>query len=237
MSSEREQYALLPVPWSPETNFKDHVATLATEMICVHNSFIRCLNNMYYYAPRVKKGDEASFVGYCLMFLNLLHNHHSIEEELVFPVLQTKLDMTPNIEQHKSFHEGMDNFERYLKDVQDKKEVYDGDKLVGLLDGFSYPLVEHLNDEIPTLSPERLAQLDKAQFEGVCKELEEHIKSSSMTTLHSFITVHHDSRTAPSWPPAPKLISWFISNVAYWRHSNLWKFAPFNRHCQPQEYA
>lgn len=152
MSQEKARYPTLPVNSAPTTDYSDHVGTFAIQMACVHNAFIRCLNSMFYNATRLKKGDEMSFVGYCLILVEVIHSHHSIEEEIIFPAFSSALDMKVNVDQHRIFHKGLDDMEAYLKDVESGKETYDGEKIVQLLNAFTDDLVQHLNDEVGTLT-------------------------------------------------------------------------------------
>jgi hypothetical protein len=34
------------------------------------------------------------------------------------------------------------------------------------------------------------------------------------------------------WPPAPAVIEVVVLNVAYWVHSDMWKFGACDRNCQ-----
>jgi hypothetical protein len=35
-----------------------------------------------------------------------------------------------------------------------------------------------------------------------------------------------------AWPPAPFVMEFLIRNVAYWAHSDIWKFGSCDRSCQ-----
>ncbi|KAF9048743.1 hypothetical protein BJ165DRAFT_1414466 [Panaeolus papilionaceus] len=232
-----EKYPLLPVTVPPNCTFQDHVATFATEMSLIHNVFIRGLNSMWHNAPRVNGvEDEVSFAGYCLSWVWLMHDHHEGEEKIIFPFLQTKFPMHHNVEAHHAFLEGLNNFEAYMKSVQVSEEEYDGAKVRTLLDSFAAVLVKHLQEEIPCLAPERLKEYDVDGLNAMLKVHTDHIQTLSWVTSLSFVLHHNDTRIAPNWPPIPGPIMWTIRNVAYWRHSNYWKFAPFARSGAPQEY-
>jgi len=50
--------------------------------------------------------------------------HHSAEEEHLFPEISALTGdpalMAVNIEQHKAFHSGLTDFERYIKETEEK---------------------------------------------------------------------------------------------------------------------
>jgi len=148
VADEENRFALIEVTCSQDCDFKDHADTFGVQMCLIHNVFIRCLNCIYYYAPRVKKGDEIAFAGYCLLLTEALHTHHQEEEGLLFPFLQTKFDMNRNLEQHASFNTKITPFEEYIRGVMDKKEAFDGEKVRNLVESFGDDLVEHLHEEV-----------------------------------------------------------------------------------------
>ena len=123
-------------------------ANMSCDMALIHNVFIRGMNSIWRNAPLVKPGDEIAFAGYCLCCMTLIHDHHHGEETILFPFFQTKLDMSHNVEQHESFHAGMDAFEQYMNQVFNRKDKYDGEKTRALLKAFADPLVQHLHDEV-----------------------------------------------------------------------------------------
>jgi len=126
----------------------DLAAYLSDDMVLVHNVFIRAINSIWRNAPLVKPADEVAFAGYSLCCLSAIHAHHHAEEMFLFPFFQTKLDMSHNLEQHESFHAGMDTFQQYMNNVFEKKDKYDGEKTRALLKAFADPLVQHLHEEV-----------------------------------------------------------------------------------------
>ena len=64
--------------------------------------------------------------------------------------------MTTNIEQHHSFHNGLDSIEQYFKEVQADTKKYSPEKLLGIITQLGPIFIKHLNDEIATLDPENL---------------------------------------------------------------------------------
>ena len=59
--------------------------------------------------------------------------------------------MSANKEQHESFHKGLEEMEVYVDASLKDKQLFDGAKLVEIIDGFGTPLREHLAAEIGTL--------------------------------------------------------------------------------------
>ena len=143
---------------------------MASEMALVHNIIIRGLNSIYLQAPHISPADEKPFGRYMAHWHNLIHSHHAGEEAMFFPAIQrlTGVDglMDANIEQHKTFHDGLETFKAYIDAVAADQEKYEGSRLVEMIDGFAPALVKHLGDEIPTILglrqyADKLAELPK----------------------------------------------------------------------------
>jgi len=149
ITEEKTRFPLIPVNCAVGINFyEDHAATFAVDMSLIHNVFIRALNSIHRTAPIIKNKDKVAFAGYCLTFAQLVHEHHHTEEEIIFPFLQKKIDMDHNLEQHAKFATQIRAFEDHMTNVQRKREEYDAEKVVKLLDEFGDHLVEHLHDEV-----------------------------------------------------------------------------------------
>ena len=123
-------------------------AYLSCDMALIHNVFIRAINSIWRNSILVMPRDEVAFAGYTRCCLAPIHSHHHSEETFLFPFLQTKLDMSHNLEQHAAFQVGMHPFEQYMTQVYNGEEKYDGEKTRGLLQAFADPLVEHLHEEV-----------------------------------------------------------------------------------------
>ncbi|KIM41534.1 hypothetical protein M413DRAFT_445517 [Hebeloma cylindrosporum] len=245
MSTENAapRFPLIPITYSPDWDYSNHVTIFSIEMTMIHNVFIRGLNSIYENAPSIpaSSSDVIPFVGYALAWVSNIHDHHHGEEDIVFPFLQENFpdDMHKNIEEHKTFRGGLDALEEYLKAVQQgtKGVKWDGEKVKALIEAFGDGLVEHLHEEIPTISPERLSQVDHDGLAKMVAVHNEHIKNLPMATAHVHVFTHHDFETYPSWPPLPAPVSWFVRNVLYFRRHSFWKFAPYSRTGKPQTYV
>lgn len=171
VSDGENPYPLISLPNAPflAVVSDDLAAYMAYDMILIHNVFIRAMNSIWRNAPLVKPEDEHAFAGYSLCFLAAVHDHHHGEESIIFPFFQTKLDMAHNREQHEALHAGMDVLEEYMNQVFIGTEKYDGEKTRELLKAFADPLVQHLHDEIPTISEEQLRLLDEDGLQKLSK--------------------------------------------------------------------
>ncbi|KAF5309285.1 hypothetical protein D9611_014659 [Ephemerocybe angulata] len=246
--SSDHPWAVITLPSYPfqgriSEDFAEHIAG---EMSMVHNIIIRSLNSIWVNAPNVgtkgrKDGSVAAFVGYSLVALHNIHEHHDTEEAIFFPVLKDSglgEMVAENVEQHRVFHEAMAEFEAYLRNVRGGTETYDAEKLRKLLKAFADPLVRHLHDEINTLRPEVMHSIDKAVLQKLWKDLDAHIQSQGglFTTIPFMITAHNPSDAA-NWPPFPGPLRWLVKSVFYRVHSSYWKFAPYTLSGQPQTFS
>lgn len=233
-------YPLISLPTVPflATVSNNPAAYLSCDMALIHNVFIRAINSIWRNSILVMPGDEVAFAGYTRCCLAAIHSHHHSEEMFLFPFLQTKLDMSHNLEQHEAFQVGMHPFEQYMTQVFNGEEKYGGEKTRGLLQAFADPLVEHLHEEIPTISEERLRLLDKKGFQRTLKHLEEHLKNlPGKFTVVPFIMTHHNFEEAPNWPPVPTPVKWLARNITPFWHYSYWKFSPYTRTGDPQKYG
>lgn len=144
-------------------------------MSLAHNGMIRGLNSIYLQAPNLPSNDQAivrDFLTYCQCWCESMHHHHDMEEQEFFPSIE-KLSgvaglMERNVEQHRAFTPGFEEFQTYVRTCQPKD--YDGQKLKSLIDAFAEPLTKHLHDEIDTLRG--LDKYNSAQVRGAYKRFE-----------------------------------------------------------------
>jgi len=151
---------------------------MAAEMLQVHNVLLRGMNSIYLQATGVEKtaspGVVRDFVSYAGVWAQLVEEHHSTEETLVFPELEALLAapglMAGNVAQHRAFHAGLDAYDAYVRAVLAGTEAYDGVRFRAIIDGFMPALREHLSDEIDTLL--RLQEHeDKADLAAWCADI------------------------------------------------------------------
>ena len=147
-SEEEAPFALISVPSLPPNYVENYVESFHMQMALIHNVYIRGLNSIWLNAPLVKPGDVMNFTGYALSCTSAIHHHHRIEETVVFPALQSKLDMAHNLEQHEAFMSALSAFDNYMASVRKKADKYNSSRVRQLLKGFGEKLVEHLHDEV-----------------------------------------------------------------------------------------
>ncbi len=149
-----------PIPTPVLSNKQNGVTSdmfdeIASEMAIVHNMIVLGLNAIYLQAPHIKPADEKGFLNLIRIWYELLHRHHSDEEENFFPFVEAlagvKGIMNANVEQHHAFHKPLEAFHACFEAFAAGTDRYDGNKLVGLIDAFGMMLTQHLADEIPTL--------------------------------------------------------------------------------------
>src|SRR4051794_31852718 len=121
-------------------------------MALAHNILIRALNSIYLQAPHISTpSDVKAFCRYILTFHKFLHIHHTNEETQFFPAIETmageKGVMDGNVRQHRGFEKGVSELREYVEGVTGGRERYDGERVVGMIDGFGGLLVEHLTEE------------------------------------------------------------------------------------------
>ncbi|RDB16538.1 hypothetical protein Hypma_002703 [Hypsizygus marmoreus] len=221
-------YAFIP---QPPGDWKDIFDNRAIEMAISHNMFIRGLNTVYFQAPKVKEDQVQAFAFFCNSFLTMIHHHHTIEEELLFPYFESKLGpgtMEHNVEQHHAFLPGLEDLETYIKDIRAGKAKYDSKVVIEKLDSFADGLVQHLRDEIPTLESSKMrAAITQKELQDLESALEKRVLHDvSLIKVLPLGLVLHDKTTAPHFPPLPAPILWITRYGLYHLHSDAWAFGP-----------
>ncbi|KAF6753057.1 hypothetical protein DFP72DRAFT_903236 [Ephemerocybe angulata] len=225
------------------TDFGEHIAG---EMAVAHNVIIRSINSLWHSAALIPpKGHNdptvLGYTGYALLTLKGLQEHHDSEEDVFFPALQRlglNTMVEENVEQHRAFHDAMEELKAYLEGIQGGREVYEAQKMRKFLKEFADPLVKHLHDEIPTIRPEIMHKLDKAELDSISRALWNFHKSrGELFTTVPYLVTAHDRREAPNWPPIPGFLKWLAGKVLYRWHSSYWQFAPYNFSGEPQKFS
>ncbi|KAK4231882.1 hypothetical protein QBC38DRAFT_464818 [Podospora fimiseda] len=219
----------------------------ASEMAGIHNVILQGLNSIYLQASHIPPTEQKSFCKYILTFYQMLHVHHTGEEELFFPAVEkmsgVKGVMDGNIEQHRVFGAGLDNLKQYAEAVIADKEVYEGGKIVEIIDGFGQSLAKHLADEIPTLQGLRVYG---EKMNGLTKALEEEAEHSmkivgfeAMVWLMANMDVHRENDIWIKWPAAPVVLKVLLRTVFWWYYPDARKFGSTDRmgNMQPLKHA
>jgi len=128
-------------------------------------------------------------------------------------------------------------FLAYVRDCEAGKQAYDGDRIVALIDAFGNILSGHLADEIPTIVGLRRFGDKIEHFPALLDELGTRVMKSAGLVGElpwAFVNVDRafENGRWKAWPPAPAVLEFIIRNVAYWVHSDIWKFGSCDRNCQ-----
>jgi hypothetical protein len=125
-------------------------------MCIFHNVYIRWLNSIYIQGPNIPDSEKVNFVNYAIAFTTELDLHHRLEETVLFPSIEreTKIPglMATEVEQHKAFHDGLEQYTAYLNGLKGKELEFDAAKLNTIIDSFAPTMVEHLTHEVTHLS-------------------------------------------------------------------------------------
>lgn len=139
--------ALLSTP-KFKTGKNDTFTQEASHMALSHNSLIRGFNGIYQQAPRIGVSDYQDFIGYCLAWHRLVHEHHHYEEIHFFIAIEEatgqKGVMNNEVDQHAAFHGGLDEFKTYLTGLKFMEDEFDSKRLLEIMDSFSEPFYSHL---------------------------------------------------------------------------------------------
>lgn len=233
-------------------------------MALIHNVIIRILNCIYLQAPNIPSSNptlQADFATFCHAWIVLIHEHHGNEEKYFFPWLEKAIGkegfMEKNVQQHHAFFAGLEKFEGYIDAVREKREGFDGMKIVGLIDGFGTTLTDHLVDEVKTF--EDLAEFDDkidwAAWQKYVGEIavSKADKVSTETALsvvqlltgfkYYEIPVIMTNFDVPFeapyhqtvWPPLPWIAGTMMRLLYIPRHSGAWRFSSCDTHGRPKE--
>lgn len=146
---------------------------------------LRGLNSIHRQAPHVQENDVSAFLGYSLCFYDLVRVHHGGEEDILFPYIEAMTGdsgiMGRNIEQHHSFHQGLEAYKAYVDNCLAVNERYDGLKLVEIIDSFGSNLATHLADEIATILA--LSKYDKDKVDDFEKKFNDWAKKDVVSTV------------------------------------------------------
>ncbi|WVQ99898.1 hypothetical protein IAU59_007041 [Kwoniella sp. CBS 9459] len=92
-----------------------------------------------------------------------LDMHHRIET-YIFPVLAKKMpqfahgkrEAGEHLKSHKAIHDGLEKYDRFLRDSLEDASNYDATKLRTIMDGFRDVLFSHLDEEVKDLGAESM---------------------------------------------------------------------------------
>ncbi|KAM7220106.1 hemerythrin HHE cation binding domain containing protein [Rhypophila decipiens] len=171
--------------------------------------------------PHIQPPDESHFCAYIKVWCLTVLTHHHEEEAYLFPWVEkltgVKGLMVGNLEQHKTFHRGLEVFDQYVDDV--------GGGVVELIDDFGQVLTEHLGDEIPTL----MALREFGGFEEIGKQAMGSITMGQLSVMFSNIDLEYEGGLWAHWPAAPGIVKLIIRWIVFPLNGNLAKFGACDR--------
>lgn len=102
-----------------------------------------------------------AFINVGLQFAEHLTMHHGIEEAHVFPALRVKMPefnakTGPMVLQHVQIHNGLDEFENYLRKCQSGEVDFEMGVLKDKMGTWGEVLWKHLDEEVKTLGAENM---------------------------------------------------------------------------------
>ncbi|GBE86103.1 hypothetical protein SCP_0806270 [Sparassis crispa] len=214
----------IPVPTDPHGFLQYQMINAHITFKCGYDSILTHLEN-----PPLR--DLSNFLGYCEAWAHSVHEHHESEEHLVFLVLQPRLDMSREIEQHKVVHAGLESLFAYIKRAREDRRAFDAAELRGMMEKLKGPLYEHLDDEVAHISAENLvaAGFTADEMRKLDKDLETYARShGNVTLLVPYMRSHTVPEMKDIWPPMPwALRKVLIPYMIALRHSGYWKYSPY----------
>ncbi|PCG93330.1 Hypothetical protein PENO1_084030 [Penicillium occitanis (nom. inval.)] len=223
------------------TNTDPYMETAST-MCVVHNTLLRGLNSIYVQGPNIQPADYKNFIGYSLCWHSALHEHHTSEEEQFFPEIEEAVGenglLDGNVEEHRSFQEGLDEFSNYLEGLAGKESTFDAAHLNEIIDSFAPALNHHLESEL-----ESLLALSKYGDKLPIARLWDREGFRSVTSMTRFnalpffflnVDVTHENSLYKDWPPLPGPARWVITHVMAIPHRAYWKFASCDGYGRPK---
>jgi len=129
--------------------------------------------------------------------------------------------------------------DKFVEEVTEKPEAYDGNRLRHLIEAFSGALEKHLHHEVKVLVD--LEQDEKIDWDLMGKTMAAESKKTADRTLevpfmitNSDVT-YEDGIHGPRFPPFP----WFVGQIFRWMyipvHKGAWRFSCCDDYGQPKE--
>ncbi|KAI0521172.1 hypothetical protein F5B22DRAFT_597956 [Xylaria bambusicola] len=253
-----------PIPWAdgpfslietPSVKRKsDHFyLKAATEMAHAHNVLIRSLNAILRQGPHIPTStdpkycakDVADFLNYVRCWVQMVHHHHWVEEEFIFPEMG-KFSGKPGLmdeprHQHESFQAGLTNLESYSINTKPEQFEWKGPQgMERIIGSFSEQLTGHLYDEIEVLLT--MGDLDSEEFKKTWLKAETIAKQSgNLKLLVEMVPLVLGSADktyegGEDFPPFP----WFMPYVAHYglaARNGSWRFNPCDFWGKPRPLA
>jgi len=198
-------------------------------MVPAHNTFKLGYENILARLDNPPFHDLTNFMGYCEAWAVSIAGHHDSEEEVVFPVLNTKLDFSHEIEQHKVIHHHLDEILDIIHKAKDDHSEFDPAKLKSLMTSFKEPLYQHLDEEIEHITPDKMKVFDVQVMLKLDANLQKYVKAhGDPFLLVPYMRSHTPAGLKDTWPQMPWVLrKLVIPYVLARRYSGYWKYSPY----------
>ncbi|KAF8608154.1 hypothetical protein BDV93DRAFT_603026 [Ceratobasidium sp. AG-I] len=225
-------YALIP---TPPGDWKNSIYDLhAIRMAAQHNILIRSFNSIIFHAPNIESSDVPSFIKYCCSVVAMVHEHHTTEEEVIFPFFESKLGagaMDGNLAQHHDFTPKFNEWSQHCQNIQQGSISFDGRNFVALMRESTDILVPHLTDEIPTMESSILQQ-QFSESELKSLEISTAKKIRGLVSLWDLplLFVNGDLEYNSWFPPIPAPVVFIARHAIMNRSGDVWKYGQADKY-------
>jgi Hemerythrin HHE cation binding domain len=221
---------------------RDIYTKLHDMMVLLHRSLKKALESIITQIEedqkQIKAGKESklqkdlpNWLNYIDAFIHTLEHHHKTEDLFMFPPFKAAgIDMEGEKEAHEKIHAILDRIEALVKDCQGNSIKYNnGEEILQNLKEVQEPLIDHLNAEVSKLTTENLSVIPVDKFKEIWRKGDEYGKAGPTFTLPFFF--HHlpskETKEVLEILTLPAFVSWIILPAFNFKHSGLWKYAPY----------
>ncbi|KAG9084227.1 hypothetical protein FRC07_013682 [Ceratobasidium sp. 392] len=203
-------------------------------MAAIHNILIRSFNSIIYHAPNIKHEDVPSFMKYCNSVVGTVHEHHGVEEQIVFPVFEEKMGkgaMDANVTQHDDFMPKFDEWAELCKNILAKKAEYQPTEFIKLMRESTDVLAVHLVDEIPTMAADKLRpHFTEAELQALEVKIVKKVQELASPWDMPLMFVNGDISFNPWFPEIPGPILFIARQVLMRLSGDMWKYGQSDKH-------
>ncbi|KAJ3569698.1 hypothetical protein NP233_g4877 [Leucocoprinus birnbaumii] len=234
----------MPFPTDPFEQLHYNMVRAHQTFKLGYSSIIKNLDD-----PKATTEDLSNFLGYCQAWVTSIAHHHDsevepmlnwkyrlfmnlIQEEVVFPVLNQKMDFAPEKEAHEAIHKNLDDLEAVLLEAKADTTKFNATQIKEQLEQMKETLFSHLDEEVEHIKSEELkkAGFNETELKELNQNLEKYAKSQGDPfLLVPFMRAHTAPEFKDFWPPMPWVLrKLVIPYVLAKRYSGYWKYAPYS---------
>ncbi|KAJ3535458.1 hypothetical protein NM688_g6973 [Phlebia brevispora] len=210
---------------------EDPYELLHFNMVRAHDTFKLGYDKIIEVAANVPQNDLNNFLGYCEAWAKSLEDHHDNEESVVFPFLNTKMDISKEKEQHEVIHGTLNKLLTIIYAAKANHAKFDSQELLQLMTDFREPLYTHLDEEVEHITADQMkaAGFVAADIVKMIADLEAYAKSHANPFLQvPYMRSHIPAEYKDVWPPLPWVLKKvIIPYVLAKRYSGYWKYSPY----------